>query len=62
MIGYFHHNVVFFIIRFKDFLFLQITPKFHGKVEKEGIEYVKMQDLLAEFDNPSVCDIKMGTR
>ena len=26
------------------------------------MEYVKLQDLLAEFDNPSVCDIKMGTR
>ena len=23
---------------------------------------MKLQDLLAEFDNPSVCDIKMGTR
>ena len=31
-------------------------------MEKEGVEYVKLQDLLAEFDNPSVCDIKMGTR
>eukprot|EP00116_Pleurobrachia_bachei_P002854 sb/3463116/ len=41
---------------------LEITPKFHGKVEKDGEEYVKLQDLLAEFDNPSVCDIKMGTR
>jgi len=46
----------------EDSFMLQITPKFHGKVEKEGVEYVKLQDLLAEFDNPSVCDIKMGTR
>jgi len=41
---------------------LQITPRFYGRVEKEGVSYVKLQDLLAEFDNPSVCDIKMGTR
>lgn len=46
----------------EDSWMLQVTPKFHGKVEKEGVEYVKLQDLLAEFDNPSVCDIKMGTR
>lgn len=45
-----------------DSYMLQITPQFHGKIEKEGVEYVKLQDLLAEFDNPSVCDIKMGTR
>ncbi|XP_063691686.1 inositol-trisphosphate 3-kinase A-like isoform X2 [Bolinopsis microptera] len=45
-----------------DTFMLQITPKFYGKVEKEGVDYVKLQDLLAEFDNPSVCDIKMGTR
>lgn len=50
------------LVRLKGDPMVDITPTFHGEVEKEGQKYVQLQDLLAEFENPSVCDIKMGSR
>ncbi|XP_038074877.1 inositol-trisphosphate 3-kinase B-like isoform X2 [Patiria miniata] len=37
-------------------------PEYKGVVEKNSEKYVQMQDLLGEFDNPSVMDCKIGTR
>eukprot|EP00057_Strongylocentrotus_purpuratus_P034536 XP_795627.2 PREDICTED: inositol-trisphosphate 3-kinase B isoform X1 [Strongylocentrotus purpuratus] len=37
-------------------------PEYKGIVERNSEKYVQMQDLLGEFDNPSVMDCKMGTR
>ncbi|XP_071486903.1 uncharacterized protein [Diadema antillarum] len=37
-------------------------PEYKGEVERNSEKYVQMQDLLGDFDNPSVMDCKMGTR
>ncbi|XP_022110910.1 inositol-trisphosphate 3-kinase B-like isoform X2 [Acanthaster planci] len=37
-------------------------PEYKGIVEKNSEKYVQMQDLLGDFDNPSVMDCKIGTR
>ncbi|XP_070578430.1 serine-rich adhesin for platelets-like [Ptychodera flava] len=37
-------------------------PEYKGEVEKNGEKYVQMQDLLQDFDAPSVMDCKIGTR
>ncbi|XP_077996117.1 uncharacterized protein LOC144449455 [Glandiceps talaboti] len=37
-------------------------PEYKGEVEKNGEKYVQMQDLLQDFDSPSVMDCKIGTR
>lgn len=37
-------------------------PEYRGEVNKGGERYLEMQDLLQEFDIPSVMDCKMGTR
>ncbi|XP_068106890.1 inositol-trisphosphate 3-kinase C [Hyperolius riggenbachi] len=38
------------------------VPSYFGVVEKEGETYNQMEDLLAEFDSPSIMDCKMGVR
>ncbi|KAJ8355809.1 hypothetical protein SKAU_G00186030 [Synaphobranchus kaupii] len=38
------------------------VPAYHGDVEKDGEKYNQMDDLLAEFDLPSVMDCKIGVR
>ncbi|XP_065832744.1 inositol-trisphosphate 3-kinase B-like [Oscarella lobularis] len=40
----------------------QFVPDFHGVVQQEGQPYLQMQDLLANFEDPAVMDIKMGIR
>lgn len=40
----------------------EMVPKFYKEVEYKSEHYIEMQDLLAGFDEPSVMDIKMGTR
>ncbi|KAL5007951.1 hypothetical protein ScPMuIL_013532 [Solemya velum] len=37
-------------------------PQFRGNVEKDGEEYIQLQDLLCEFESPNAMDIKMGKR
>lgn len=37
-------------------------PEYRGEVNKGGERYLEMQDLLQDFDSPSVMDCKMGTR
>lgn len=37
-------------------------PEFRGEVNKGGERYLEMQDLLQDFESPSVMDCKMGTR
>ncbi|XP_075043130.1 inositol-trisphosphate 3-kinase C [Mixophyes fleayi] len=38
------------------------VPGYYGVVEKEGQTYNQMEDLLSEFDSPSIMDCKMGVR
>ncbi|KAG8448780.1 hypothetical protein GDO86_015735 [Hymenochirus boettgeri] len=38
------------------------VPHYFGMVEKEGETYNQMEDLLSEFDSPSIMDCKMGSR
>uniref|UniRef100_UPI00358E833B inositol-trisphosphate 3-kinase B-like isoform X2 n=1 Tax=Myxine glutinosa TaxID=7769 RepID=UPI00358E833B len=38
------------------------VPAFAGRVESGGEHYIQLQDLLANFLNPSVMDCKMGIR
>ncbi|XP_072032737.1 inositol-trisphosphate 3-kinase B-like isoform X2 [Amphiura filiformis] len=37
-------------------------PEYKGVVERNSEKHVQMQDLLGDFDNPSVMDCKIGTR
>ncbi|XP_076341134.1 inositol-trisphosphate 3-kinase homolog isoform X2 [Tachypleus tridentatus] len=39
-----------------------VVPKFYRDVEYNGDDFIEIQDLLYDFTNPSVMDIKMGTR
>lgn len=41
---------------------IELVPKFYGEVEHNGEWFIKLEDLLQHFKNPSVMDIKMGTR
>ncbi|XP_044282693.1 inositol-trisphosphate 3-kinase C-like [Varanus komodoensis] len=38
------------------------VPAFYGVVEQDGEAYIQMEDLLCDFDAPSIMDCKMGTR
>ncbi|XP_026223693.1 inositol-trisphosphate 3-kinase C-like [Anabas testudineus] len=38
------------------------VPGYYGVVQKDGQDYNLMEDLLAEFDSPSIMDCKMGSR
>lgn len=38
------------------------VPGYHGVVQKDEQDYNLMDDLLAEFDSPSIMDCKMGSR
>jgi len=39
-----------------------IMPAFHREVEFNGEYFIEMEDLLHHFNDPSIMDIKMGTR
>ncbi|KAL4656491.1 inositol-trisphosphate 3-kinase A-like [Arapaima gigas] len=38
------------------------VPKFHGVAEHDGEAFLRLTDLLTDFDGPSVMDCKMGVR
>lgn len=38
------------------------VPCFHGVVERDGESYIQLDDLLTDFEGPSVMDCKMGIR
>nr|XP_033811743.1 inositol-trisphosphate 3-kinase C [Geotrypetes seraphini] len=38
------------------------VPSYFGVVEKDGESYNQMEDLLSEFESPSIMDCKMGIR
>ncbi|XP_077141706.1 inositol-trisphosphate 3-kinase A-like [Ranitomeya variabilis] len=38
------------------------VPGYYGVVEKDGETYNQMEDLLSEFESPSIMDCKMGVR
>ncbi|XP_069043896.1 inositol-trisphosphate 3-kinase A isoform X2 [Lepisosteus oculatus] len=40
----------------------RFVPGYYGVVERDGECFNQMEDLLAEFDSPSIMDCKMGTR
>ncbi|RWS28307.1 inositol-trisphosphate 3-kinase A-like isoform X2, partial [Leptotrombidium deliense] len=39
-----------------------MVPRFFGDIDFNGEHFIEMQDLLHGFTNPSIMDIKMGTR
>ncbi|KAG9336325.1 hypothetical protein JZ751_002672 [Albula glossodonta] len=38
------------------------VPGYHGVVEREGENFLRLTDLIGDFDGPSVMDCKMGVR
>uniref|UniRef100_A0A8D0GAY4 Kinase n=1 Tax=Sphenodon punctatus TaxID=8508 RepID=A0A8D0GAY4_SPHPU len=38
------------------------VPAFHGVVERDGEHYIRLDDLLTDFEGPCVMDCKMGIR
>eukprot|EP00061_Rhincodon_typus_P005240 g24512.t1 len=44
----------------KDTLLRPYVPGYYGVVDKDGDSYNQMDDLLSEFDSPSIMDCKMG--
>ncbi|KPP70546.1 hypothetical protein Z043_110612 [Scleropages formosus] len=38
------------------------VPGYYGVVQRDGQDYNLMDDLLADFDSPSIMDCKMGSR
>ena len=38
------------------------VPGYHGVVQRDQQDYNLMDDLLADFDSPSIMDCKMGSR
>ncbi|XP_039597407.1 inositol-trisphosphate 3-kinase A [Polypterus senegalus] len=38
------------------------VPNYHGVVDRDGEYFLRLTDLLAEFDGPCVMDCKMGVR
>uniref|UniRef100_A0A0B7ACH0 Kinase n=1 Tax=Arion vulgaris TaxID=1028688 RepID=A0A0B7ACH0_9EUPU len=38
------------------------VPEYRGNVEKNGENYIQLQDLLCSFSHPCVMDVKMGVR
>ncbi|XP_069763785.1 inositol-trisphosphate 3-kinase C [Narcine bancroftii] len=46
----------------KDPLLCPFVPGYYGVVDKDGDCYNQMDDLLSEFDSPSIMDCKMGVR
>lgn len=38
------------------------VPGYYGVVQKDDHDYNLMDDLLADFDSPSIMDCKMGSR
>ena len=39
-----------------------IVPTFYKELHYEGERFIEIKDLLADFKNPCIIDIKMGTR
>ncbi|XP_076339106.1 inositol-trisphosphate 3-kinase homolog [Tachypleus tridentatus] len=40
----------------------EMVPRFYRDVEYEGENFIEMEDLLYNFRDPAIMDIKMGTR
>ncbi|XP_057567897.1 inositol-trisphosphate 3-kinase C isoform X2 [Hippopotamus amphibius kiboko] len=38
------------------------VPAYYGMVQRDGQAFNQMEDLLADFENPSIMDCKMGSR
>ena len=38
------------------------VPTYYGMVQKDGQAFNQMEDLLADFEGPSIMDCKMGSR
>ncbi|XDV43377.1 hypothetical protein PO909_011865 [Leuciscus waleckii] len=48
--------------RLKEDALHSFVPSYYGVVERDGELFLKMKDLLANFDLPNVMDCKMGVR
>lgn len=46
----------------EDRFLVNFVPKFYRVVENNGDTFIELEDLLENFDNPSIMDVKMGTR
>ncbi|KAF5272202.1 hypothetical protein FQA39_LY01284 [Lamprigera yunnana] len=46
----------------QDLLLQDIIPKYYRQVDYQGEKFIELQDLLHEFRDPHVIDVKMGTR
>ena len=38
------------------------VPAYYGMVQRDGQAFNQMEDLLADFESPSIMDCKMGSR
>lgn len=38
------------------------VPAYYGMVHRDGQAFNQMEDLLADFEGPSIMDCKMGSR
>lgn len=38
------------------------VPAYYGMVQRDGQAFNQMEDLLADFEGPSIMDCKMGSR
>lgn len=38
------------------------VPTYYGMVQRDGQAFNQMEDLLADFEGPSIMDCKMGSR
>lgn len=38
------------------------VPRYDGIVESDGAEYIKIENLMSQFEDPCVMDVKMGIR
>lgn len=38
------------------------VPAYYGTVQRDGQAFNQMEDLLADFEGPSIMDCKMGSR
>lgn len=46
----------------QDLDLARFVPRIYGTIERDGIRYLEIQDLLSGFSNASVMDVKMGYR
>ena len=46
----------------KETALLPFVPQYQGVVDSDHKPYIKLENLVAHFDQPCVMDVKMGVR